>query len=167
MHSIAKFCILEDMATKAKGMALEDRINKINLRYRKNNQALIVKKSTPMKVTGRGLVFAQSTVDYSGLYKNAAGISIPIAFDAKETKNKTSFPLANIEDHQILFLDFWARLGGDSFFLIHFTTPDKVYKVPIDFVLDIIAANKRKSIPIEDLKNEWLVDIDDYLGLDK
>lgn len=154
------------MATKAKGMALEDHINKVNLRYRKNNQALIVKKSTPLKVTGRGIVYTQSTIDYSGLYKFKQN-AIPVAFDAKETKNKTSFPLSNLEEHQILFLDFWARLGGDSFFLIHFTALDKVYKVPIDFVLDIIAANKRKSIPIEDLKSEWLVDIEDYLGLDQ
>lgn len=151
--------------TKPKGMALEQKINKVNLKYRKNNQALIVKKSTPLTVTSQGIKYAQSTVDFSGLYKSRSGVSVPVAFDAKETKNKSSFPLANMEEHQILFLDFWARLGGDAFFLVHFTTLDKVYKIPIDHVLDIIAAKIRKSIPVDDLKDEWLVDVEDYLGL--
>jgi len=149
---------------KAKGMALEGLINNTNLYYRKNNKALIVKKSTPLKVTSKGVIFQTSTVDYSGVYKKGSD-TIAIAFDAKETKNKTSFPLSNIEEHQILFLDMWARLGGDAFFLIYFTTHKKAFKVSITFILDFVAAAKRKSIPYEDFRDEWLVDLDNYLGL--
>lgn len=151
---------------KAKGMALEDKINKVNLRYRKNNQALIVKKSTPLKVTAKGLIYQKSTVDYSGIYKDKQGNSKAVSFDAKECSSLTAFPLSNIEEHQIAFLDFFYRLGGDAFVLIHFTKLDKCYKISIDFITNFIASNKRKSIPIKDFKDEWLIDIEDYLNLE-
>lgn len=37
-----------------------------------------------------------STTDYNGVYQGYY-----IDFEAKETKNKTSFPLNNIHDHQV------------------------------------------------------------------
>ncbi|MGV8131293.1 MAG: Holliday junction resolvase RecU [Candidatus Pacearchaeota archaeon] len=151
---------------KLKGMALEDKVNKVNLRYRKKNQALIVKKSTPLKVTRRGVTYQQSTVDYSGIYKSKQNVSMAIAFDAKETKNKTNFPISNIEDHQILFLELWDALGGDAFLLIHFTELNQVYKLPIAFLSNFIKTETRKSIPIDQFKKEWLVNLEDYLGLD-
>mgnify|MGYP001561333184 CR=1 FL=1 len=154
------------MTTKAKGMTLEDKINKVNLGYRKKNQALIVKKSTPLKVTSRGISYQTSTVDYSGIYQKEK-IGVAIAFDAKECANSTSFPLTNIESHQILFLEFFQRLGGDAFILLNLTKTNKYYKIPISFIIDFKAKNTRKSIPFEDLKNEWLVEIEDYLKLDK
>lgn len=48
-----------------------------------------------MKITD-GFFEAPSTLDYNGIYKGKY-----IEFDAKETKNKTSFPISNIHRHQI------------------------------------------------------------------
>lgn len=147
-----------------RGMTLEKLINSVNLEYRKAQVGLIVKKSTPLQVTKKGVVAQMSTVDYHGLYKIGEQ-SIPVAFDAKETKNKSSFPLSNVKDHQILFLDLWSRLGGDAFLLIYFTSLKIAYKVPIKFILDFISYGARKSIPLDDFKSEWKVDLSDYLGL--
>lgn len=152
------------MKTKQRGMTLESLVNQTNLSYRKMKKALIVKKSTPLKLTGQGVVYQASTVDYSGLYVKDSQV-IPLAFDAKETKNKTNFPLANIEDHQINFLTLWSQVGGEAFLLIYFIKLEKIYKVDIKFLNEFIKENSRKSIPISEFKEEWEVDIKDYLQL--
>ncbi|MBU5437614.1 Holliday junction resolvase RecU [Tissierella sp. MSJ-40] len=35
-----------------------------------------------------------------------------IAFDAKETKEETRFPLSNVQEHQIEFMKNWYKYGG-------------------------------------------------------
>ena len=111
---------------------LEKKANKTNLRYRKLKQALILKVPTPILYTRKGLVAQQSTVDYTGLMKGGQFI----AFDAKETQSKTSFPLANIHQHQLTYLELVEELGGQAFFLIHFKKLDKTqaYVTPIPLV---------------------------------
>ena len=79
---------------------LEKRANKANLKYRKSKKAVIQKVRTPILYTRKGLIAQQSTVDYTGII---APKGQGIAFDAKETKNKTSFPLKNIHQHQLNF----------------------------------------------------------------
>jgi len=111
---------------------LEKKANKTNLRYRKLKQALILKVPTPILYTRKGLVAQQSTVDYTGLMKGGQFI----AFDAKETQSKTSFPLANIHQHQLTYLELVEELGGQAFFLIHFKklTTTQAYITPIPLV---------------------------------
>jgi len=144
-----------------KGSDLEKRANRQNILYRKDNRALILKIEVPIIITSKGLVAKQSTVDYTGTLKGGKSI----AFDAKETQSKTSFPLANIEDHQLAYLRFQQNLGGIAFFMIHFKKmyPDKVFITPISLIEKFIEEDIRKSIPFKEFKNEWLIDIENYL----
>jgi recombination protein U len=132
---------------------LEKRANKANLKYRKTKKALIQKVPTPILYTRKGLIAQQSTVDYTGIL---APKGRGIAFDAKETKIKTSFPLANIHQHQLNFLELFEALGGVAFFLIHFKSiyDDKAFKTPVSLVKKYWDGDERKSIPFEDFKEE-------------
>lgn len=148
------------------GAALENKLNKVNIDYRKSKKALIVKKSTPIQLTRTGFSYQMSTVDYSGLYVKNSKV-VPVAFDAKSTKNKTSFPLSNIESHQIEFLKLWAEVGGEAFILVYFSKLETSYKLPIDFILNFIENNDRKSIPYKDIPQEYQVSIQDYLNINE
>lgn len=101
---------------------LESRVNKINIKYRMENKALILKVPTPIIPTKKGLVPKPSTVDYTGVLEGGRFI----AFDAKQTVVKTRFDIKNIHDHQLNFLNKVNSLGGIGFFLVH------LYKVHKD-----------------------------------
>ena len=91
-----------------RGMSLENDINASNQYYLTNDIAVIFKKPTPIQIvkvdypkrSAAKITDAyfekQSTTDYNGVYKGRY-----IDFEAKSTKNSTSFPLANISSHQI------------------------------------------------------------------
>ena len=120
-------------------------------------------------MTSQGMVAMLSTVDFYGAYsyiKNKQKHGVPIAFEAKETLSHTSFPLANVHQHQLEYLKLWADVGGTGFFLIHFKNihPDKAYVTPVTLI-DKFWQNAagRKSIPISEFQEAWLVPIDDYL----
>ncbi len=154
--------------TPPRGMALESRVNKCNLLYRKKKLALIEKIELEFKITNRGNIPLLSTVDYKGMVKQANGRATGIAFDAKETKSKTSFPLKNIEAHQLEYLRYVTMIGGEAYFLIHFMEvhPDQAFLTPIKFI-DSYWSNEDgpKSIKLEAFERSWLRDIDDYLQL--
>lgn len=121
-------------------------------------------------MTQQGLVATLSTVDFYGEYSYidpVTGIKgvHPIAFDAKETLSKTSFPLANIHQHQLEYLKLWTYVGGAGFFLVHFKKlyTDKAFVTPIDLV-EQYWLGTRRSIPIIEFDKTWLVDIDNYLN---
>ena len=112
-------------------------------------------------VTRGGAIPPKSLVDFVGLLEGGRFI----AFDAKETKSKTSFPLKNIHQHQYEYLKMVDELGGIAFFMIHFTQihEDKAFITPISLVKTYWEGNTRKSIPLKDLDDKWLVDINNYL----
>ena len=132
---------------------LEKNANRANINYRKSKKALIQKVPTPILYTRKGLIAQQSTVDYTGIL---APRGQGLAFDAKETKSKTSFPLANIHQHQLNFLELFEALGGIAFFLVHFKSvhTDRAFVTPISLVAKYWYGNERKSIPISDFKEE-------------
>ncbi|WP_313232478.1 Holliday junction resolvase RecU [Tissierella praeacuta] len=113
-----------------KGDAFEKIINISNKVYQRKGIALVQKIPTPMKPIRRGKQITsayyeeKSTLDYIGVYEG-----VPIAFDAKETKEENRFPLGNIQDHQIEFMKNWYNHGGLAFLLIHFTKLDTVYRL--------------------------------------
>ena len=142
---------------------LEKSANAANWKYRKKKKALILKVPVPILYTRKGLIAQTRTVDYTGLVPPNGRF---VAFDAKETQIKTSFPLKNIKQHQLMYLELVEELGGLAFFLIHFKKMHKrAFVTPISLVSKYWYGDGRKSIPYNDFKDEWLVKADDYLTL--
>lgn len=134
-----------------RGMDFEYLINLSNSYYVREDIALIYKKPTPIgivdvrytpkgKVIDKAYFESPSTLDYNGLYRGKY-----IEFEAKETKNKTSFPLVNIHAHQIDHLKKVLLHGGIGFLMIRIN--QEVYLVPGDSFLNYIEMHNRKSVP--------------------
>lgn len=116
-----------------RGDTFEELINLSNMAYERKEIAIVQKIATPVKVLKRkghritNAYFEQkSTLDFIGTYRG-----IPIAFDAKETKEKR-FPLKNIHQHQIEFMESWNLNGGRAFILVSFRNKDKVFRLEFD-----------------------------------
>ena len=113
-----------------RGDVFEEIINMSNKMYQRKGIALVQKIPTPMKPIRRGnqIISAyyeeKSTLDYIGVYEG-----VPIAFDAKETKEENRFPLNNIQNHQIEFMGNWYKHGGRAFLLVNFTKLDVAYRL--------------------------------------
>ena len=137
-----------------RGMDFENDINASNEYYREKGICLIYKRPTPINVVkvdySRGAMIthayfeAQSTTDYNGVYKGKY-----IDFEAKNTKNKTSFPLSNITIHQINHLKQVIYHGGIAFFIVQFETLNKVFLLDASFVIHFYENGDRKSIPYQ------------------
>ena len=137
-----------------RGMDLEGDINISNEWYTEQGIALITKRPTPINIVkvdyskGARITDAyfekQSTTDYNGVYKGKY-----LDFEAKNTKSKTSFPLNNIEKHQIEHLKKVIKHGGIAFFIIQFETKGEVYLLDASFVIDFYEHGERKSIPYD------------------
>ena len=107
-----------------RGSTLEELINRTNEQYLEKNLALIQKIPTPitpvrMDKEHRQITLAyfeqRSTVDYIGAVQG-----IPVCFDAKECAGST-FPIQNIHEHQVVFMEQFERQGGIAFLLIYYT----------------------------------------------
>ncbi|MBG9612207.1 Holliday junction resolvase RecU [Bacillus cereus] len=143
------------MEKKANGLSLEHTINQSNEIYQQKSLALITKRPTPVQVLkskGRnivsGLYVKKSTVDYEGVYNGYA-----VAFEAKSTMNSNSFPLKNIREHQVLYLEQAEKMGALCFFLLEFRTLNIVYLMPFNLVNEYIknaCQGGRKSIPLDE-----------------
>ena len=145
-----KFCRKSGYANR--GMGLESDINLTNEYYIKEKKAYIYKKPTPIKISkvdySRSKIVeaffdTQSTLDYNGIYKGKY-----IEFDAKETNNKTSFPLSNIHNDQIEHKNNILSQDGIVFLIVRFNLVDKNYLLLGKDLIDFIESNDRKSIPI-------------------
>ena len=144
-----------------RGMGFEEDINQSNAYYNDNNICLITKRPTPINIVkvdytkGAKITNAyfekQSTTDYNGVYKSRY-----IDFEAKNTKNKTSFPLANIPPQQIDHLKRVINHGGIAFFLIQFESLLKVYLLDASYVIHFYEEGDRKSIPIDVIEKEGI-----------
>ena len=144
-----------------RGMNFEADINQSNEYYNANNICLITKRPTPINIVkvdySRGAIITnayfekQSTTDYNGVYKSRY-----IEFEAKNKKNKTSFPLANIPPQQIDHLKRVINHGGIAFFLIQFESLLKVYLIDASYVIKFYEEGDRKSIPIDIIEKEGI-----------
>jgi len=134
-----------------RGMNLEELLNLSNEYYLETNRAVIYKKPTPITIVdasfdkcGRVITKAYfktpSTLDYNGIYKGKY-----IDFDAKETQNKTSFPLHNIHPHQILHMQRILEHGGITFLIIYIN--GLFYYLDGSDIINFINTQERKSIP--------------------
>ena len=143
-----------------RGMSLENDINISNEYYIDTKKAFIYKKPTPIKIvkvnypsktnkTGRITIKeayfeSPSTTDYNGIYRGKY-----IDFEAKETNNKSYFPLENIHKHQIEHLRNIMENGGISFLIVRFTEYNKTFILFSNDFFNYIDNNTRKSIPYE------------------
>ena len=139
-----------------RGMNLEDAINLTNNYYLQENIAVIYKKPTPIQIIKldckKGHITdaffkSPSTTDYNGIYKGRY-----IDFEAKETKNKTSFPLANIGKHQVEHLKKVKEHGAIAFVIIRFTNLNETYLLDANYVVSSYNNKERKSIPYSYIK---------------
>lgn len=147
-----------------RGMALEEMLEWTNQAYKTMNLALIDKIPTPWRAyynKRKGISSAtpmkKSSVDFGGTIKGGQAIY----FEAKSTENKTSFPLSNIEQHQINYLLAVEKLGGIGFFIIEFSALNERYLVPTNFISKHWEHQRlggRKSITINSIREgAWLI----------
>ena len=145
----------------SRGMGLENILNQTNELYRLQKRAVIHKKPTPIQVVkvnypARSAAqiteayFRQaSTTDYNGVYKGRY-----IDFEAKETKNKTSFPLKNIHEHQLEHMKECCEQGGIAFVIFYFSSLKEYYLLEYKWIEQFVhdSSTKRKSIPLTYIK---------------
>ena len=148
-----------------RGSTLEDMVNRTNERYLEQELALIQKIPTPitpvrMDKEHRQITLAyfeqRSTVDYIGAVQG-----IPVCFDAKEC-NADTFPLQNIHEHQIIFMENLEKQQGISFLLIYYTARNEMYYMRFEEVAKFwnrAMTGGRKSIRLEELDPQFFFDI--------
>ena len=116
-----------------RGSFLEEMINLTNDKYRSQKLALIQKVPTPIKPVQidqatRHITLAyfdqKSTVDYIGVVQG-----VPVCFDAKECANDR-FPLANVHEHQMAFMEEFERQDGVAFLIIYFKKEERYMYLP-------------------------------------
>lgn len=136
------------------GQGFEELIIAANQHYAQKKIAAVIKVPTSFKVERRYNPLRKqseivgcypeikSTVDFMGQLGN-----IPIAFEAKSSANKISFPLSNIKAHQADWLRLVDALGGCAFILFEIQQLRSFYRMDIKQLLQFTAENNRKSIP--------------------
>ncbi|WNF38073.1 Holliday junction resolvase RecU [Bacillaceae bacterium IKA-2] len=144
-----------------RGMSLEADINISNDYYLAKGIAVIHKKPTPLQIVKvdypkrsaaviKEAYFQQaSTTDYNGVFQGKY-----IDFEAKETKNKTSFPLKNFHIHQIEHMRQVLEQNGICFSLLRFSTNDEIYLLDAKYLIAFWNDQKegRKSIPKQEVE---------------
>src|SRR5690554_7245855 len=131
------------------GMTLESDIDLTNQYYLTHQIAVIHKKPTPIQVVDvsyparnkakiiEAYYRTPSTTDYNGVYKGKY-----IDFDAKETNSKTSFPLSNIHEHQIIHLKDVHEHGGIAFLIIGWKNYQEYYLLKFDALYKMWESSK-------------------------
>ncbi|MFW8664687.1 Holliday junction resolvase RecU, partial [Candidatus Phytoplasma citri] len=81
-----------------------------------------------------------------------------LSFDAKETNNVKKFPLKNIPNHQIIYLQKINELKGIAFLIINFKRHNQYFYLPISFLNNFIQKSSSKSIDYQIFINElWQI----------
>ena len=149
-----------------RGMNLENALNISNEYYRKKDIALIFKKPTPIgvvdvsyqnhkKIIEKAYFKEPSTLDYNGLYKGKY-----IEFDAKETLNKTAFPISNIHEHQTIQIRNVIKHGGIVFLIIKMNSI--IYLLTGEDYINYLDNEKRKSISYNYIKDKAFIIKESY-----
>lgn len=145
-----------------RGSALEELINETNEKYKEQGLAIVQKIPTPItpikmnrnKQITLAYFDQKSTVDYIGAVQG-----VPVCFDAKECK-EDRFPLHNIHEHQVDFMEHFEKNGGVSFFILYYTQRDLMYYMPFDmfkFFWDRALEGGRKSFTLDELNPDFII----------
>lgn len=146
-----------------RGSTLEELVNRTNEKYREQGLALIQKVPTPItpiKIDKehRHITLAyfeqKSTVDYIGAVQG-----IPVCFDAKECDSDT-FPLQNIHEHQVQFMEDFEKQEGIAFLILMFSHRNELYFLTYKRMRefwDRARSGGRKSFRHEELDPEYIL----------
>lgn len=146
-----------------RGSTLEDLLNRTNEKYLENHLGLIQKIPTPITPINidketRHITLAyfdqKSTVDYIGVVQG-----VPVCFDAKECSTDT-FPLQNIHEHQVRFMEAFERQDGIAFLLIYFSARDEFYYLRFRDMIRFWERGQsggRKSFRYDELDEEFFL----------
>lgn len=150
-----------------RGMTLENDLNVTNEQYLAKGLAVIHKKPIPIQVVNvnypkrsaakitEAYYQKASTTDYNGVYKG-----FYLDFEAKETKNKTSFPLKNFHEHQILHMKACCDHKAICFILLRFSSLNRVFVLPfekLNWWWNQQSEEKgKKSIPLKQIELEGI-----------
>ena len=146
-----------------RGSTLEELLNRTNEKYLESKLALIQKIPTPITPINidkqtRHITLAyfdqKSTVDYIGVVQG-----IPVCFDAKECHTDT-FPLANIHEHQVKFMNDFETQDGIAFILISFTHRNEFYYMRFQELMNFwirAVEGGRKSFRYEELNPNYFL----------
>lgn len=150
-----------------RGMTLEEELNESNTYYEETGVAVVHKKPTPIKIVKvdypkrsaavikEAYFSTASTTDYNGVYQGHY-----LDFDAKETRNKSSFPLKNFHQHQIDHMRACTAQGGICFAIIKFVARHEVYLYRGTDLYDFWDAQLkggRKSIPYTEIATNGIL----------
>ncbi|MCK0472074.1 Holliday junction resolvase RecU [Halalkalibacter sp. APA_J-10(15)] len=144
-----------------RGMTLEDDLNMANQYYLADGRAIIHKKPTPVQIVHvdypkrsaaviKEAYFKQaSTTDYNGVYRGRY-----IDFEAKETKNKSSFPLSNFHEHQVDHMEQVIQHDGIAFVILRFSFAEEIYLLEAKHLITFYRKKEtdRKSIRKKDIE---------------
>lgn len=143
---------------KNRGMFLENIINDSNTYYNDIERCLIYKKPTPIKVLNvsyptnkshlidKAVYSNISTLDYNGIYREKY-----IEFDAKECHSKTSFPISNIKEHQLIHIKNVIKQKGIVFLIIFMN--NEFFLLKGEDLIEYLNNTDRKSIEFEYINN--------------
>lgn len=145
-----------------RGMDLEHILTMAHQVYMKKGMAAIIKIPTSWKILWKNyggyrqpikaFPTEKSWLDYIGIIDGVA-----VTFDAKETNNKTSFPLSNVKAHQITAMTCWQKSGGVAFLLVWWKQKNEVYLLPYEVLIkawDEAQKGGRKSIAYKQFEKE-------------
>lgn len=148
-----------------RGSTLEEFLNRTNERYSEQGLALIQKIPTPITPVQidkehRHITLAyfdqRSTVDYIGAVQG-----IPVCFDAKECSSDT-FPLQNIHEHQVSFMEKFEGQEGVSFLIIYYSHKNTLYYMTyreLRLFWDRALNGGRKSVRYEELNPAYFMEL--------
>lgn len=154
----------KEVSYSNRGKTLEDEINETNNYYLKKQIAIIHKKPVPIQIVKveypersaaviREAYFrTPSTTDYNGVWNGYY-----IDFEAKETENKTSFPLKNVHEHQIVHMQNVYEQNGIAFIIVRFSKLNRYFLMPFNVLQkywDTMNNGGRKSIPLQTFETE-------------
>ncbi|MBL1228424.1 Holliday junction resolvase RecU [Enterococcus sp. BWB1-3] len=148
-----------------RGMNFEEEINQSNVYYLNHKVAVIHKKPTPVQIVKvdyprrsaaviKEAYFRQaSTTDYNGVYNGRY-----LDFEAKETRNKTSFPFKNFHNHQIEHMKQCIEQQGICFVLLWFSSLNRCFFLSAEKLLVFWTEqqNGKKSLPLKLLESEGI-----------
>ncbi|TWT28345.1 Holliday junction resolvase RecU [Planomicrobium sp. CPCC 101110] len=152
----------KDFSFSNRGKTLEDELNETNEYYLQLGLALIHKKPVPVQIVKveypsrsaaviREAYFrTPSTTDYNGVWNGRY-----IDFEAKETENRTSFPLKNIHEHQIHHMSQVVKQNGIAFLILRFSSLQRYFVMrfeSLEIFWDRMLAGGRKSITLQEVE---------------